>query len=539
MGDYMNSKLINLRNFGIAVVCTLVHPASFGATGISIYSEYAFEPFDLHLNSNNSIEANYTPDPLSNGGTSTSPYFSELGTLAGTIAETDFDGPFESNFGWACPGSTPCYAGKFTLSFSVQGALVNKHSVFFDPSGGNSNSSEVFPTELTPLGYAISNTTNQLPDFPNAAPVTLSAESVLSVSPSAQIHEGHPTIIPTGKIFITETYTPHSTSEYVRNIATYSSGTNLHRAERSWKYATRLRISSASTSSENLNLRDAEYAFFGYYASQSGERKYSPVGAFGYLLAKKWASSDRMDARLVGRALLSAAGLSLSTSGLPGTSDDEGGLGSNTRGWLHGVLGGDISTLDQCLESIFSCGSSPGATLRAQGSAAEAHDSPQVLTASTDSNDVILSSETHLVTELPSTSTFTATAGNIVLLVGSNAHINFVSISAPSELSFESLLVSYLDQDGWNEVASDVFEAGSFRFLSGTVFAVAVTREDFGSLAGLSLNSEWVSDGSVGAFQVAEVLVAVPEPKPALLMSLGILFVLARQRSMKRAALST
>lgn len=177
-----------------------------------------------------------------------------------------------------------------------------------------------------------------------------------------------------GDVSIFQRYTPFSSGRYIQDGVVLAQGaggtTNLSAAAGAAGYVKTLRTSSGATSGGNFPLRNAEYELYGYGAGVAMREghllSFAPgsagagglngfletpifqVGASAYYVVKQ-IGRYVPGAKAAWRAIFGAP--PGQTTNLPGTGDFFGGLGSNTRGFFHGVLGGSIATLGNCIDA--------------------------------------------------------------------------------------------------------------------------------------------------------------------------------------------
>lgn len=273
------------------------------------------------------------------------PIFDErLGTF--TSASVHSEGTFSLpapifNIGFEpAPGPLGTETFQFTVSlenYLSQGAtttIETNESAYCPPSITGKCLSGSFPFASNTSSFSFSSNTNALTGS-NTIPISTNNFFVGSGSFSGNYSFS-------GQISTSRVYEPFSVSEYISAAIAGASGTNsIQLAQSSIDYVHLLRASDGGTSSTNLNLRDAEYAFLGYKSGVEFANFTNLVDAFiagspiswvGYNAAKECA----LNSSICGKVWTAITGQP------PGQTTDfppspvGGGL-ENANGFIYGL----------------------------------------------------------------------------------------------------------------------------------------------------------------------------------------------------------
>jgi hypothetical protein len=480
-----------------------------------------------------------------------------LGALVTSTAQI-FVGT-EASFGGYCPsGSCAPIVSSVRILSADSNALLSNPTVFLSPT---SVSVKDYPSGVF----------NFVP--PWQGKIQGSAGSGWEIGPSPILQKlrlEHSYTVPAGwldlhagpslaislDMHVTQAYQPFSVATYLNNAVSAASQagatSDLARAAGAGGYVRMLRGTSGATSAFNTELRDAEYALYGYGAGlalrqfkalefESGAKGdaaldgfidspfiQSPAGAAGWYFAKEVAQNHPL-AGIAWKAIFNAP--PGQTNNLPGTTDLLGGILANTRGFLHGMRGGAVDSLDDCVSSLFCSGSNTrlGSNARAAGALENSVAMP------------FISQEVNAAGGLARLSGYELSAADqaTVDLFRADGHLFVFFAGSVEALDFGSGTAGSVLVESGGILQSFSLHAGQFSFLDaiGTAATTFVFLPDtaLNSSAGQLILDFGSSDAGVG-FMVTSVTAAVPEPSAGLLMGAGLLLFawMARQRKLNR-----
>jgi hypothetical protein len=263
------------------------------------------------------------------------------GNTAGNIVNTSTETiNFTMNIGDYLPGQAP-----LTMPFSVVASC---------PNGGVCG--EVSPPSVvTPFSFGPINTTATPTDEPILLKTTNSISGQGAFSGVFKI---------SGKTFVDIKYRELTDSQYVQEAFDHVAGNGPNKGSVMLQLVTDLRNNDAATSSTNLNLRDAQYALYGYNAGallsqgKSLQAVYKSLATYqgnktGQGYGGPFATLGWNTIKILGQMGCQACEqfIKQSTPDLPGTPPDlTAGLDANTVGFLEGVFHpNDVSGLPAAL----------------------------------------------------------------------------------------------------------------------------------------------------------------------------------------------
>lgn len=537
----------------IAAVTAVLHGGAIAGTTITLTDSFfaleATVPWKGAITRSLPFEGGY-------GEPSETLWLPALGTLASSKAQI-FVGT-DASFGGYCPdGNCAPIVSSLRILSADSNALLSNPTVFLSPS---SVSVKDYPSAIF----------NFMPGWHGK--ISGAAGSGWEIGPSPILQKlrlEHSYTVPAGwmdlhagpslsvslDMHVTQAYQPFSMATYLTNgiaaAGAAGAASDLARAAGAAGYVRMLRGTSGATSAYNTELRDAEYALYGYGAGlalrqfkalefkpgSKGDAALdgfidspfiqSPAGAAGWYFAKEVARNNFLAGKAWAAIFNAPPG---QTNNLPGTTDLLGGIPANTRGFLHGLRGGAVETLDDCVSSFLCLGGTQRAARALALSAA-----PQDSIATP-----FFTQELATSGGLARLSLYELAGANeaTVDILGADGHLFVFFAGSVESLDFGTHRGgSVLVQSG-DVLQSFSVQSGHFSFLDSTgAAATTFVYLPATSLSGAGpLTFDFGSSGSDVSFMVTSVTGAVPEPSAGVLMAIGgLLGALVRRRSSRAA----
>ena len=329
------------------------------ARAVLIDSYFDYSGVSMDWDASVTFEARFQP---LHGMATERPYFAELGTLVSTTAQLFTNEPFLATYFCVDEICNNTIINRVDYNWAGQalwGRTINiGETIVVTPPPGTTP--PIVP--VLPLGYSAG--------LDSSGAVTTPAPTIPITATNSEILNGWTREIQnlyslSGNLILNEEYTPFATSRYIDNAiqAARSAGVTdpLAIAQHGQLYAQQLRNTSDSTAGENLNLRDAEYAFYGNMSGRmlaDGQTDFealkgSPLGLLGYSAVKALAQFSPTAGQLWSAVFDGAPpGQTTPLSGAP-----LGGFSENGRAFMHGLREQSIDTLGACVDGSWAaCG---------------------------------------------------------------------------------------------------------------------------------------------------------------------------------------